>query len=356
MPDTYRCAVIGVGAPQDSMQRGGGHQIGYTHARMYQSSPAATLAACADIRPENLAAFQREFEIGSGYADYREMLARENPDIVSICTYVGLHEEMLAACVEAGVRAVVCEKPFVNSPAELRRVEALLAGASTKVVVAHIRRYLPVYRRAAELYNSGAVGDPVMCLFGVPDWDLAEMCSHYFDLARMLHGDRPVRWVMGQARVTDSRGYGHAMEDHALGYFEFEGGGKAMIDAGIGLNGPFTFVGTEGTIRCFREAVLEVQNADGKQVEDFSDDPGTGWQAIWGATLANLIGWLEGGPEPGISARQGLLSSELYLAAYLSAWRGDRVDLPLADPMDEWPVEALARRSASPSRLEGQIR
>ncbi len=38
---------------------------------------------------------------------------------------------------------------------------------------------------------------------------------------------------------------------------------------------------------------------------------------------------------------------EVNLAAYLSAVRGDRIDLPLdaeAMALDEWPVEILARR------------
>jgi hypothetical protein len=39
-----------------------------------------------------------------------------------------------------------------------------------------------------------------------------------------------------------------------------------------------------------------------------------------------------------------LLTSELNLAAYLSAVQGDRIDLPLDYTLTEWPVEVLARR------------
>jgi hypothetical protein len=41
-----------------------------------------------------------------------------------------------------------------------------------------------------------------------------------------------------------------------------------------------------------------------------------------------------------------LKTSELNLAAYLSALRGDRIDLPLAGDLaalDEWPIEVMAR-------------
>ena len=54
---TYRSAIIGVGAPSAGAIKGGGHQIGYTHAKTYQQCPSTTLACAADINPENLAAF-----------------------------------------------------------------------------------------------------------------------------------------------------------------------------------------------------------------------------------------------------------------------------------------------------------
>ena len=54
---TYRSAIIGVGAATAGALKGGGHQVGYAHARTYQQCPRATLVCAADINPENLAAF-----------------------------------------------------------------------------------------------------------------------------------------------------------------------------------------------------------------------------------------------------------------------------------------------------------
>jgi predicted dehydrogenase len=163
---------------------------------------------------------------------------------------------------------------------------------------------------------------------------------------RYFHDDRPVEWVFGQARVRDQRGYGHAMEDHAVAYFQFAGGGKGLLDGGVAMNGEWTMtlVGTAGTIRVRREDELLIEDAAGPRVESFAGHPGSSYTAIWDCLLADLVAWLDGGPEPMLGLTNMLKTSELNLAAYLSALRGDRIDLPLVDALAEWPVDVMARR------------
>jgi predicted dehydrogenase len=277
------------------------------------------------------------------------MLRDVQPDVVSICTYVGLHRQMILDACAAGVKGIICEKPFLAAPADLPAVAAAAAASGTKIVVPHMRRYFPAFARAKELYAGGAVGQPLLCAAGIPGWDLSEWGSHWLDMFRFFHDDQPVLWVFGQARVRDSRGYGHAMEDHAVAYFAFADGGKAMLDGGEAMNGEWTMslLGTEGAIRVRREDELVIQDKDGQRIESFASHPGSSYAAIWDCLLADLVAWLDGGPEPMLGLTNMLKTSELNLAAYLSALRGDRVDLPLADALAEWPVEALARRYAA---------
>jgi hypothetical protein len=56
--------------------------------------------------------------------------------------------------------------------------------------------------------------------------------------------------------------------------------------------------------------------------------------------LQELIQWTEGGPEPEVSGANALLSAELYLAAYESSLRGDRVDIPLT-AQRRFPLDAI---------------
>ncbi len=341
----YTCAVIGVGATVNSNGvKGGGHQIGYTHARMYHNEPRARLVAAADINAENLAAFNTQFEVPHGFADYREMYEKAKPDVVSICTYVGLHKQMIVDAARAGVKAVICEKPFVSTPAELHEIDAVVKETGLKLVLAHIRRYRPAFERARELYTNGSLGQPMLCAAGIAGWDLSEWGSHWMDIFRFFHDDAPIAWVMGQARVRDARGYGHAMEDHGVVTWAFEGGGRGMLDGGHDLAGPWsmTLVGTEGTVRIRGEGELVIDDTAGRRTETFEMNG----DKLWSDLLAGLLDWVEGGPEPTCGYGHTRGTAELNLASYVSMLRGDRIDLPLGlEPdIDQWPVNLLADR------------
>ena len=65
----------------------------------------------------------------------------------------------------------------------------------------------------------------------------------------------------------------------------------------------------------------------------------------WGESLLSLISWIEGGPVSMLGLPNMRHTSELNLAAYMSAAQGDRIDLPLTDfSLAEWPLEAIAAR------------
>ena len=344
----YKAAIIGVGKAGGGGAKGGGHAIGYTHAAMYRSAPARVqLVASADINPQNLEAFRIAFDVASPFADYRQMLREARPDIVSIATYVGLHAEIIEACAAAGVRAIFCEKPFLASIPQCRRVEQIARETGVKIAVAHVRRYRPAFRRARELFNDGTIGRPILCAAGIEGWDLSEWGSHWLDMFRFLNDDRAVRWVFGQARVRDFRGYGHAMEEHAVACFEFDNGCRGLLDGGKALacGGDVMLLGSDGTIRVADETTLTITGKTGQAVESHGAGASGGWEACWPAALSDLLGWLDGSAEPTIGLSSMLRTSELNLAAYLSVLRGDRVDLPVSDDADEWPVEALQRRS-----------
>lgn len=244
------------------------------------------------------------------------------------------------------MKGVLCEKPFLNSPGDIEPVRRIVADTGLKVCVSHIRRYYPVMERTRGLIADGVIGKVINYMTGVEDWDLTEMASHWFDLIRMFHGDAPVVWVMGQARVGKLRGYGHAMEDHAIAYFEFADGARAMVDGGRGLPNGINFIitGTEGTIHVMGENSVVAYTVAGQRTEDLPPD----WPSAWDAALTGLIGWLEGGAAPVVTMENALKTMEVNYAAYISALRGDRVDLPMdaeALALAEYPVELLARRA-----------
>ena len=75
-------------------------------AHGYTSSPDATIVALTDINLDNARAFQAMHGGERIYTDYQEMLAREQLDIVSICTWPQHHAPMVIAAAEAGVKTI----------------------------------------------------------------------------------------------------------------------------------------------------------------------------------------------------------------------------------------------------------
>lgn len=91
------------------------------------------------------------------YDDYREMLDREKPDLVSVDGPFDRHAEM---CIEALRRNinVFCEKPIALDFASLDEIEKAHAAASAKIVSMVGLRYESAFQHAHELVEAGAVG------------------------------------------------------------------------------------------------------------------------------------------------------------------------------------------------------
>lgn len=342
----YTAAIIGAGKPNHTWNKGGGHQIGYTHAAAYQRNPHTNLIGVADIATAHLDAFNERFDT-VGFTNYREMLESQRPDIVSICTYVGLHAEMIEAAVDAGVKAIFCEKPFVATPAQLARIHTRITQSQTKLAIAHVRRYRTAFQQARTLINDGYIGMPIACIAGIDGWDLSEWGSHWLDMYRFLLNESAVSWVMGQARVRDTRGYSHAMEDHATVHIGFANGARGILDGGKALPGSdiMTIVGSSGIITMHSEESLTLTNANGAFTHDYTGH--VTWDGCWDNSVAGIVRWLDDGTEPIIGFNHTWQSAELNLAAYVSMVERDRIDIPMQSTLDVWPVELLVPRKAT---------
>lgn len=342
----YRVAIIGVGRGGQGI---GAHSIGYQHALSYRAQGARELVAVADISEENLSRFADEFGVRGRYTDYHRMLAEAKPEVVSVATYAGLHREMVEACVAAGVRGVRCEKPFALSMDDGRAMVEACEAAGVRLVVDHQRRYLHLFKEAKRLLQAGAVGPPVQIFAHVGPPDIMEWGTHWLDIMRFLLDDAPASWVLGQVRCSgERRGYGHLQEEHGPAYIGFADGTRGVLESQGQINGDFAIriIGTDGFIDCKHDGGLMMLNGDGwTQIPVRSnlhrELPGHEAEDAYRAALQALLDWIAGGPEPEVSARQGLASTELYLAAYESARRRDRVDLPLG-LQGELPLNAVA--------------
>ncbi len=238
MPKIYRAAVIG------HTGRGNyGHQLDLA----FQGVPGVEVIAVADPDAEGRAAAAKRINAPRSFADYREMIARVQPDLVSVCPrWVDEHRDMVIACTEAGVKGIFCEKPFARTLAEADAMLAACERHNTKLAVAH-RRANPYELHARKLIEEGLIGDVQMVRrHGKADhragaMDLIVLGTHLLDDIRFFAGS-DVLWA--HAHVTqDGRevtlddicegdeGVGLVAGNGLAAYFVFRNGVTAHFDS-----------------------------------------------------------------------------------------------------------------------------
>ncbi len=123
--------------------------------------PEAEIVGVADPVEKGLANELKKLKVADevGFADYRKMLAETKPEFVSICPrHADQHEEMCLAAIEAGVRGIYVEKPFMQTPKDCDEVLAAAEKTGTKIAVAHRNRYHPVLQVVDQLIADGKLG------------------------------------------------------------------------------------------------------------------------------------------------------------------------------------------------------
>lgn len=330
MTETYRVAIIGCGG------------IARAHGAGWQGVPQARIVAVADIAEQARSAFAAQFGVEKTYADYRDMLATERPDVVSICTWPPLHCEMVLAAAESGARGILCEKPMAPSLGEADRMLEACRAAGTYLIVGHQRRFQAQYRAARALVAEGAIGDLLDMRVNCHG-DLLTDATHSVDLLRFYCADQPIERVIGQIDRHEGRTrFGHSIEDGALGYVFFAGGLRATVEVGSVARRelPYQYSllrGTGGLIEVSGDRVPE----GGTGVRLWNDqEPGwrdvplptnaTGHHHAFVAEASELVRCLETDardhPLRGESARANL---EVLMAIVESSRRRGIVDLPV---------------------------
>ncbi len=149
--DTVRLAVIGCGGIAQ-------HQL-----NSVWDLGRFELVAGADIRPGQLDLFTEKFGLQRGYADYREMLAKEsgNLDAVMVCTPTFLHAEHTIAAAEAGL-PVFCQKPMAMNSYDCYKVMRACDAAGVSLQIGFVRRFDTDWGTLKRVIESGRLGAPVL--------------------------------------------------------------------------------------------------------------------------------------------------------------------------------------------------
>jgi predicted dehydrogenase len=331
----FRVGIIGCGRLWGEPGATGAG-MAHSHAEGYEASPDATIVALADINPENARAFQAEHGGEHIYRNYREMLAKERLDIVSICTWPHLHAEMVVAAAEAGVRAIHCEKPMAPAWGEAQRMVQACKEHGVQLSFNHQRRFDTEFREARKWLKMGAIGEVYRMEGGCPD--LFDWGTHWFDMFNFYNDETPVEWVIGQIEPGEGRTvFAVKMEAQGISHFKYRNGVEGLL---LTRHGDFVgynrLFGDEGIIELDmrRKPPLRVR---AKGQREWQTIP-TGRAKAVRLGVLDLIDALKTGREPELSGQRALRATELIFATYESSRRRGRVDLPLEGDVAPFPV------------------
>ena len=348
MSKKYTAAIIGCGS------------IGHAHMDGYNLVDNIDVIAVADPTEIARQQYVEEYDIPQQFDTVEEMLAKAKPDIVSVCTWHLLHPAPTIAAANAGVRAVICEKPMaIGMDAADSMVEAC-ENSGTKLVISHQRRFTPGWEKAKILLENGAIGTPLFVTNKVAD-GLTNWGTHSIDGSRFVLGDPKAQWVMGAVeRKTDRYERDTPVEDACMGLVHFENDIQLFIQSDLMREGAqaghFQIRGSNGYMEV---TVLSVRLHDTSTAgwQDIQIDTPEGAQAIGGNSNADqvleLIEVLEGRLDrhrnSGNTARDTV---EIMMALYESARRNSVVHLPLEER--EYPLEKMVSEGKLPVEIEGR--
>ena len=249
MSTPVRAAVIGLGWP------------GREHAKSYSTLDSAEVVAACDLDSQTCERACEELGIAERYSDYKDMLKRDDVDVVSVCLPNFLHAPVTIDCLKAG-KHVLCEKPPALNAAEAKKM-AKAADANGRILqYAMVLRFGAAAQYVRSLVDKGELGDvyygraTYLRRRGIPvgkgGWfvdkaragggALIDIGVHALDRAWYLMGNPNPVAVFGSAylkfRAQVPKEINFDVDDGAFALVKFENGATLMLETTWAYNLP----------------------------------------------------------------------------------------------------------------------
>lgn len=322
---SYRVAFIGCG------------KRAHEHAAGIRADSRCQVVALSDIQGASADAMNEAFGWEAAiYTDHKEMLKKEKPDIVLLCLWTPLHLPVFRDCAEAGVKAVLSEKPMSAAWGECLEMGRIAEATGCQLTFSLQRRFARGNRTVRRMIEEGRLGQlQRMDLYSPPN--LLDCGIHTFDQAMSFMSETPARWVLGAVDASETYNWFNVpSESVAAGLIVFDNGVRAAIQAGgpdMDIWGGVRVVGSEG----FLDVMWDGEIRAGAIYADPAWKPEpevTPHDEQMKGLVRNAIDSLEAGVEPEASYRKALRASEIIFAFYESVRRHARVQLPLEGVTD----------------------
>lgn len=290
MAQKLKAGVIGLGG------------ISRVHLDCLLSMKNAEIAAVCDIREDRLAAAV-ERTGARGYADWHDVIARDDIDIIHVLTPHYLHAPMSIEALKAG-KHVLTEKPMATTTEDAKKMIAAAEESKGTLNVIFQNRYNASSVAVRNMIASGELGK-FLCARASVCWHreapyytesgwrgsletegggtLINQSIHTLDLLSFLGG--PIKRVLGHIS-TDLLRDSIEVEDNCHAVFEYESGAKGVLHCtnSYGIDAPIMLemVFENATYQLHAEKLFKVEDGIPTLVAKGQDAKYLGEKSYWG--------------------------------------------------------------------------
>lgn len=319
--------------------------FGSHHAAAIANTPGAELIAIAARSQATRDKATEAHPQADVLEDFRELVQRDDIDVVDIVAPNVLHFEMAEAALLAG-KHVFLEKPMAVETGHGKRLCELAAEKGLILAVNHELRHSSLWGGVKRLIDEGAIGRPQHVLIELSRfpyrqgssgwrWDIERVGNwileepiHFFDLARWWltsAGDPVSVYARANSRHDDQP----ELRDNFSAIVNHEDGSYAVVSqtlAAFEHHVTAKIAGTAGTIWAAWSAAdarsdrprFSLRYGLGDVIEDVEFESSTGELLELADQIAMWVRCVNDGETPVCTGEDGAWSTELCLAAQAS--------------------------------------
>lgn len=336
--DSVRVACVGAG------------YFAQAHYAAWRRIAGVTLLGACDL--------DRNKAVATGlpaFADLETMLAEVTPDLLDVILPPAAQGAALRAAIAAGVRTVICQKPFCRDPEEAEAITTAAEQAGTLLIVHENVRFQPWYRAIGAALQRGDIGTVLQATFRLRPGDgqgpeaYLDRQPYFRDMPRFLIHETGVHWIdtfrylFGSpcAVYADLRRLNPAIagEDAGLVILDHDNGLRATFDGNRHLDhaadnlrrtmGEALIEGTTGTLTLTGDGAVHLRSfgsTTARQILAPDTFDGFGGDCVY-HLQAHVIDALAADTPPENTARDYLQVLRIEQAIYQSAQSGRKIDL-----------------------------
>jgi predicted dehydrogenase len=335
-------------------------RISPNHIAAAQKNELDIVAIC-DIEPDFMTDKSLKFKLNNEtkkYTDYIEMIEKEQPELVAICTESGNHAKVALDCIERGVHCII-EKPIALSIADADAIISASIKHNVKVCACHQNRFNKSVQKIREAIDMNRFGK---LFYGTAH---VRWCRdhEYFDRAswrgtweqdggalmnQCIHNIDLLRWMMGSEIVevvgmTDKLNHDYIdAEDLGIALIKFKNGSYGIVEGTTNiypknLEETLFIFGEKGTVKAGGQSVNVIEEWRFSDLLDepeeiklkFHENPPSVYGYGHTPLYTDVIHAIKHDRQPYVTAMDGKRALELVLAIYKSSAEGKGVKFPL---------------------------